>query len=307
MCQPQGELRLPYGFEPVESDAEVVVLGLEPIEPLLGRGHVRLELLCDGEEVPSVGAVELLSLARLRQALARVLADRLEHPVAGRIGGLAFAQEALVEERLQGVGVGVCDLLGGLVGAAAGKDREAAEEPLLLFGEEVVRPFDRRPQRLLAGISVSIALEQVEALREPLEQLLAREDRGARGGELDRERKLVEAGAELVDCRGGGEGGLDGAGASAEERPPVLFCERRHRPGLLAADPQPLAARHEQGRPVGGAQCCDRCGGLRQQVLEVVEHEQQALARQVRAERVLERAIGLFLDRERLRERRENE
>ncbi|MEJ7569624.1 MAG: hypothetical protein WKF41_15330 [Gaiellaceae bacterium] len=168
-------------------------------------------------------------------------------------------------------------------------------------------PLDRRPQRLLARVDAAAGLEQVEPLRKALEQLLAREDRGAGGGELDRERKLVQARAELVDCRRMAERGVDGAGTRGEQRPPVFVCERRHGPGLLAADPQPLAARHQQGGPVGVAQCCDRCGRLWQQVLEVVEHEQQALARQVRAERVFERAIGLFLDRERLRERREDE
>ena len=51
---------------------------------------------------------------------------------------------------------------------------------------EVVAPFDRRPQRPLARIGIATALQQVEALRDSLEQLLTRET-AVRGGELDRE------------------------------------------------------------------------------------------------------------------------
>ena len=51
------------------------------------------------------------------------------------------------------------DLLRGPVGAAADEDREPREEPLLLLREEAMTPLDGRPQRLLAGICIAIALE----------------------------------------------------------------------------------------------------------------------------------------------------
>ena len=84
------------------------------------------------------------------------------------------------------------DGLGRLVGAAAGEDGERAEEPLLRRREQVVRPLDRRAQRLLARIGVPAALEQVEPLREPLEELLGREDDRAGSRQLERERQVVE-------------------------------------------------------------------------------------------------------------------
>jgi hypothetical protein len=120
----------------------------------------------------------------------------------------SLAHEALVEERLQRVGVGVDDLLRGLEAAAPGEDGEASEEALLLVAEQVVRPFDRRSQGLLAGIGVELALEQFEALREALEQLLRAEDCCARSGKLERERKLVEAEAKLRNCLARGERGI---------------------------------------------------------------------------------------------------
>ena len=54
------------------------------------------------------------------------------------------------------------------------------EELLLLVAEELVAPFDRRPQRLLARLGVAAALEQIEPLRETLEDLLRRRVRFVR-------------------------------------------------------------------------------------------------------------------------------
>ena len=65
---------------------------------------------------------------------AGVLADRLQHPEA--LAGVA--QEALVDERLEEVEVGVADVFGGVEGAAAGEDGEAREELLFVLGEQVV-------------------------------------------------------------------------------------------------------------------------------------------------------------------------
>ena len=48
------------------------------------------------------------------------------------------AQQALLDERLQDVEVGVADVFGSVERAAAGEDGEAGEELLLVFGEQVV-------------------------------------------------------------------------------------------------------------------------------------------------------------------------
>src|SRR5207248_4888814 len=70
---------------PVDRRPEVGEVELEPIEPalLLGTQQVRLRTLGQRLELRGVAVLDLLSLAALRQALARELADHLEHEQAG--------------------------------------------------------------------------------------------------------------------------------------------------------------------------------------------------------------------------------
>ncbi len=89
--------------------------------------------------------------------------------------------------------------LGGLERAAAGEDGEPGEEPLLVRVQEVVRPLDRRAQRLLSRLGVAAASEQVEPGAEPFEELVAGEHHRSRRGKLERERQVVEALAEQVE------------------------------------------------------------------------------------------------------------
>ena len=96
-------------------------------------------------------------------------------------------------------------------------------------------PLDRRPQRLLAGICVAIALEQVEPLRKPLEQLLGREERRAGGGELDRERELVETDAELFDSRVGVKVGSTARARARKSAAPS--CSARGGTGQVCSPP----------------------------------------------------------------------
>ena len=132
-------------------------------------------------------------LARVVEPLDGELADRLEHPVARLPVFLAPAEEALVDERLERVGVGIAHDLGGLVVAAAGEDGECSEEPLLFRIQKVVRPLDRRTERLLPRVGVAARLEQVEPLRESIDELLRREDDGSCSGELERQREVVQS------------------------------------------------------------------------------------------------------------------
>jgi len=48
--------------------------------------------------------------------------------------------------------------------------------------EQVVRPFDRRSQGLLARIRIAACLEQVEPLRQALDELIGRENDRPRSG-----------------------------------------------------------------------------------------------------------------------------
>ena len=69
-----------------------------------------------------------LQLIRRLELLGRKLADRLQQPVAP----VGESKEALVDERLQRVEIGVADVFGGFQRAAAGEDGQARKELLLL-------------------------------------------------------------------------------------------------------------------------------------------------------------------------------
>ena len=86
----------------------------------------------------------------------------------------------------------LADLLRVLEGRAAAEHREPREERLLVLAEKVVAPRDRRAQRGVALVGIATALEEIEPLPDPLEQLLRAEQLDASGGELDREREAVE-------------------------------------------------------------------------------------------------------------------
>jgi hypothetical protein len=167
----------------VERSAEVVVLWLEPAGPSQAPLEpLRVGELAQRDVVLGVPAAHGVSLAATLQQLASVLADRLQHPEAL----LGVPEQAFVDERLQSVEVCVHDLLGRLERATAPEDGHPGVEPLLVRREQVVRPGDRRPQRLLARVGVATCAEQVQPLRDPLEDLRGCEHADAGGGELER-------------------------------------------------------------------------------------------------------------------------
>ena len=112
--------------EVIEGGAEVVVLGLEPVEPPLriSAEDLRMRLLGEGEVPISVPARE----PGIVEMFGCELTDRLQHPKALA----AVAEEALVDERLERVQVGVADLLRCLQGGAADKDGHPSEQPPLV-------------------------------------------------------------------------------------------------------------------------------------------------------------------------------
>ena len=110
------------------------------------------------------------------QALERELANRLEHPVALLSEpARAAAEEALVQERREGVEIGVADGLGCLQRASSAEDAQPREELLLVRVEQVVRPRDRRSERRVSLLGVAGPFESVEPVAEPLEQCLRRQ------------------------------------------------------------------------------------------------------------------------------------
>ena len=148
------------------------------------------------------------------EPLGGVLVHRLEHPVALAVED----DEALVDERLQRVEVGVAHLLGGVERAAAGEDRETAEQAPLVVGEQLVRPVERGAERLLARARVAAAAQQVEAPAEPLEDL-----RRARARSSARRRARPRAAARR------------GAGTARRSRPTARGRERAQKRSTASA------------------------------------------------------------------------
>ena len=200
-CEHQRALAIPHVTCKRERLTHVVLLERETLEPLslIRPGQLRFGLLDKLEIEREMPIAQVHAFADRRQELRGELTDRLQHPIARPELRLALTKQTLVEKRLERVRVGAGDLLRGVVARATREDGEASEELLLALAQKVVRPLDRPSQGLLARIGVALALEQVEPLREPLEQLLGAKERGAGSGELERERELVETEAELSD------------------------------------------------------------------------------------------------------------
>ena len=131
--------------------------------------------------------------------------------------------------------------------AATREDGEGSEDTLLLLREELVAPGDRRPERLLPCLGVPAAFQQVEAIGEALQYLRGRERLRAGGSELDREREVVEASAELGDLVRGVRAGS----ARRRDRPPRT--RRAEAPGTRLPLGLAAALGSSQEREVGAA------------------------------------------------------
>ena len=96
-------------------------------------------------------------------------------------------------------------------GAAAHKDGEPAEEALFLCRQQVVAPLQGVAQRLLAGGQVLRSSRQdLEPVREPLQQRLGRQEFAAGCGQFDGQRQAVQVHADLGDGAGIGRGHVKG-------------------------------------------------------------------------------------------------
>ena len=99
------------------------------------------------------------------------------------------------------------------------------------------------------GVGVAAAFEQVEPLRQALEDLGGGNDARSGGGQLERERELVQAPAQLGDRLVRLE-----PGAGAEELDCLALLQGRHRVLALAPDAQQLPARDQQFQVGAGFQ-----------------------------------------------------
>ena len=94
-------------------------------------------------------------------------------------------------------------------------------------------------------VDVARALQQVEALAQPSEEGGRREELRARGGELEREWKTVEARTEVRDRGVLSEVGPDSMRSFEEERHRLVLGEWREVELDLPLDAKRLAARRQ--------------------------------------------------------------
>jgi hypothetical protein len=213
-----------------------------------------------------------------------------------------LADEAVVDQRAQSrqhveVSARVADRLRRLEVAAAGEHGETGEEGPLARRQQVDAPGDGPAQRLLPFRPVPPAAHQEgEAVLQPLEQRLRRQQLHPGRGQLDGERQPVEVPAdrrhggpvvwrelEAGPCRlGPVDEEADGLVLGEEVRRrqmPVALRHAQRRDGVLVlppdAEPHPAADQDLDGR--GRPQELGDEGGCDGHLLEVVQHQQQVL------------------------------
>ena len=259
----------------------------------------------------AVGVVCAAGGGLLGHAGQPVLADRVEHAVAGALAGRGQQQAVLREAGEAGLhrrlavrpGLGPVRVAGHrrrrLGRERGGEDRHPSQQGLVGGVEQAVAPVDGRAQRLVALVDPGPARQQVESLAEaPLDAVEA--ERGQPGrGQLDGEGAAVEAPADVADASPVGRRERGGAGL------PRPLEEQRHRVALvaLAGERQagdgehPLERQHQPGLGRGehgdawapAEQPLDEHAHPGDEVLAVVEHEQGLVVGQVGEDVVLAR------------------
>ena len=262
--------------------AEVVVVALENHEPgLLVDACAVRRLRHERREVLGVARPQRFRLAADGELLERILPDDLEHQHA-RLALARRPEQAVRDERLelaqQDVLVDAADRGHGLDRRAAREDGETGEQSLLVLVEEAEAPVDGRAHRLLTRRRVPAAGdEQLDPRRQPLEQGGRAQQRRPCCGKLDREREILELGAEL---RNDGrvlrpEGHADRARPALEQRCGVGARQRRNDETLLGVDAQKCAAGDDDAQLLHpGEELADERRRF-DDLLEVVEDEQE--------------------------------
>ena len=170
-----------------------------------------------------------------------------------------------------------------------------------------MRPLDRRAEGPLARVRVAAAFQQVEPLPQALDELFRREERHPGRRELEREGQVVEARADLGHLSVCAEVDPERMGPGLEERDCVVLGHRRHRVDALPLQLQAFAGRYEHnGRP-GSCEQCDVRGHSGKQVLEIVEKQERAPAREGVRQPLRKRRLRRVADAHAMRHRRQDE
>ena len=310
LAQPQAEIepvRLRRGCDggegPTERRAEVLELGLDPApgREVVGGAQERGEVRGDGRVVLGVTVLDRVGLALDLEELAAELRDRPQHPEPGlAVGTLPGADEVDVDELpedVQRIDPGVQHGSGSGQVELPRRHRQLSEGELERRRQEAVAPQQGRSQALLAFRDVDLPGGDLERVVEPREQCPRTEELDPRGDQLDGERQPVQTPADVADVVGvrGREGEVrPDEPCPADEELDRASCPLGpvvgHRQGwdgvlVLAPQVQRSAGRREDlhARP-GREELRDDGRGVGQ-LLEVVQHEQEAASGEVLDER----------------------
>ena len=185
----------------VDRGREVGRVGLQPAQPLrhAWRLELRRRLLGDSEEVSEVAVADR---ARRVSPGARAR-TRARSPAAGSASLGRAARRSPATGRPATRADRGCRRRPASAASSendAGEHRDVAQQSLLVGSEQVVTPVDRGAQRLLArDRRPRSAGQQRQAIRQPLGELLDRQQPQPRRGQLDRKRQPVQVRADRRD------------------------------------------------------------------------------------------------------------
>ena len=161
-----------------------------------------VRLLCQQQVIIAMTASQRFGLSRTGQPLRAELADGFQHPVPGPAARIGLAcQHRLIDQlrdarqHVPGIQtVPSAHSLGSVQIEFAGKHRAAGPELALGLRAQVEAPLDGGLQCLVPGRTVPLpAREQLEAVLQPVKDLLSREHTQPDRGQLDRQRNAVQA------------------------------------------------------------------------------------------------------------------
>jgi hypothetical protein len=304
--QPAPTLRLRGREAPDEGGTEVVVLGLQPLQPgvLVAQVELGLGLLREREKMVEVTVVAGCRLPGLPQPVACILSDRLQQPVPRLAVGLVGRDQRLVDQAAYGdehvvPGRARADRVGGIEGEVPREHGQLPEQHAVGLVQQVVAPLDRGLQCLLAGGDTPRAAgQQPEAVVQTRRDLRGRQRPHPGGGQLDGQRDPVESLADGVDGVSvavvDDEPGHDVVGPVREQADRLGLDHRRHPPDGLAGHAERLAAggQHRHLR-AGAQQRVHQLGGGVDHVLAVVQADQQPPIPEVHGQRPQGPAGGL--------------
>ena len=234
---------------------QVVVLQLEAALPAQPFRPAQLDARLVGQcrEVFGVRAAGGGEPAALGETLEHVLADRVEHVVAGGAAGERGRHDRLVDQRCNEIrdgrlveAVPRCERDERRQGRAAAVNGQLLEQRLLVPVQKVVAPFHEPLQRGAGRVGGRAVTQERRAPLENGDELRETEHVHARGGELDRERQSVDAPGNLGSERDGLGVRLESGSRRAralEEKLDGRVLERRHGESRLARDVERFAAR----------------------------------------------------------------